>query len=302
MPFDDPLCVTTSSSPTIVSMQSHVSYGYVGNAVAGFALRRLGCEVTPLHTVMYSSHLGYEGWRGEHVQPARLRALIDGLAHIDALTRHQALLLGFLATPEHGRVAQDLRARMAPHTLLVVDPVMGDHGSLYVAESLVEFYREVLPGGVDVLVPNVFELGVLARCVVHDLSSARAALLAIEQEHHIANPKLEPLIVVKGVSEPSDEGYLYILARCGGTERIWRTAKFAQRFAGAGDLFTATLTANLMLGCVRDEAIVRAIATTSAVLEMTHEAGRAELALVSGQSAFSQTSEERMSRVERVGC
>ena len=64
----------------ILSIQSHVAYGHVGNAAAVFVLQRLGAEVWPLHTVQYSNHKGYGDWTGRDFSAAHITALVRGLA------------------------------------------------------------------------------------------------------------------------------------------------------------------------------------------------------------------------------
>ena len=63
----------------ILSIQSHVAYGHVGNSAAVFALQRLGCEVWPVHTVQFSNHTGYGGWKGEVFGAAMIEAVVEGM-------------------------------------------------------------------------------------------------------------------------------------------------------------------------------------------------------------------------------
>ena len=51
--------------PTVLSVQSWVACGNVGNTAALFPLQRLGCETWSLNTVAFSNHTGYERWRGD---------------------------------------------------------------------------------------------------------------------------------------------------------------------------------------------------------------------------------------------
>ena len=63
----------------ILSIQSHVAYGHVGNSAAVFALQRLGVEVWPIHTVQFSNHTGYGAWRGRAFDAAPIRELVQGI-------------------------------------------------------------------------------------------------------------------------------------------------------------------------------------------------------------------------------
>src|SRR5271154_7241116 len=122
---------------TILSIQSHVVYGHVGNSAAVFPLQRLGCEVPPIHTVQFSSHAGYPGWRGRMFDAGMIDECVAGLRAIGALSRCDGVLSGYLGKPEIGEAT--LRAHDAAHgananAIYACDPVIGDIGrGVYVA-------------------------------------------------------------------------------------------------------------------------------------------------------------------------
>ena len=66
----------------ILSIQSHVVYGHVGNSAAAFPLQRLGCDVWPIHTVQFSSHAGYPGFRGKAFDADLIDECVAGLRAI----------------------------------------------------------------------------------------------------------------------------------------------------------------------------------------------------------------------------
>src|SRR5665213_3224823 len=118
-------------SPTLLSIQSHVVYGHVGNSAAVFPLQRLGCEVWPIHTVQFSSHAGYPGWRGRAFEAALIDECVAGIAAIGALGRCDGVISGYLGKAETGEAA--LRAYTAvkaanPRAVYSCDPVIGDEG------------------------------------------------------------------------------------------------------------------------------------------------------------------------------
>ena len=91
----------------ILSIQSHVAYGHVGNSAAVFALQRLGCEVWPIHTVLFSNHPGHGGFRGEIVGAGAVQlsgiaisTLADAAAAIETLAARgpRAILVTSVAT------------------------------------------------------------------------------------------------------------------------------------------------------------------------------------------------------------
>ena len=89
----------------ILSIQSHVVFGHVGNSAAVFPLQRLGREVWPLMTVQFSSHTGYAGWRGRAFDAGLIDECVTGLQAIGVLSGCAGLLTGYLGKPEIGEAA-----------------------------------------------------------------------------------------------------------------------------------------------------------------------------------------------------
>src|SRR5580698_7530773 len=102
---------------SILSIQSHVVYGHVGNAAAVFPLQRIGCEVWPLNTVQFSNHTGYPDFRGQAFDAAMIDDCVAGIAARGALARCDAILSGYMGSAEIGaaivRAATAVRAENA---------------------------------------------------------------------------------------------------------------------------------------------------------------------------------------------
>src|SRR5215472_18081984 len=96
----------------ILSLQSDVVYGHVGNAAARFALQRLGCEVWAVPTVLLSSHAGYAKVGGEALSADLLGRLVDGLDANGWPGRCDAVLSGYLGHADHARVVADAIGRV----------------------------------------------------------------------------------------------------------------------------------------------------------------------------------------------
>ena len=175
---------------TILSIQSHVVYGHVGNSAAVFPLQRLGCEVWPIHTVQFSSHAGYPGWRGRAFDAEMIDECVAGLRAVGVLERCDGVLSGYLGRAEIGEAA--LRAFDAARgantdAVYACDPVIGDVGrGVYVAPGVGEFLRERVLPQATLLTPNAFELEWLTGLPVGNLPQARAALAAL----HSRGPKV----------------------------------------------------------------------------------------------------------------
>ena len=167
----------------ILSIQSHVVYGHVGNSAAVFALQRLGREVWPLMSVQFSSHTGYAGWRGRAFDAGMIDECVEGLAAIGALARCAGVLTGYLGKAEIGEAA--LRAvasvrRANPEAAYACDPVIGDAGrGSYVAAGVAEFFRDRALPSATIATPNAFELEWLTGAEARTLPQARAAIAAL---------------------------------------------------------------------------------------------------------------------------
>ena len=93
----------------ILSLQSHVAYGHVGNSAAVFALQRLGIEVWPVHTVQFSNHPGYGGFRGRAFDAGLIGDVVQGIEERGALAACDGVLSGYVGSAEIG--AGDPRCR-----------------------------------------------------------------------------------------------------------------------------------------------------------------------------------------------
>lgn len=268
---------------TILSFQSRVSYGCVGHGAAEFTLRRAGLDVCPIDTVRLSNHPGYGRTRGGAVPGADVADLVEGLDEIGALAHCAAVLSGYLGTVAAGEAAliaaAKVRAswRKAPYCC---DPVMGDRGTgLYVPAELVAFFREKAVPAADIVVPNHFELEVLAGRPLPRLTDAVAAAAEVR--------KLGPRLVCATSLEVAERGGSLgtLLLEDGGAWLV-ATPHLAIDAKGAGDVLAALLLAHLLAEKPPTEALERAVASTFAVVEATFAAGERELALVAAQDAL----------------
>src|SRR5579871_6315752 len=91
----------------ILSIQSHVAYGHVGNDAAVFPLQRLGVEVWPVHTVQFSNHTGYGAWRGRVFDADTIRELVRGVNERGVLPTCDGVLSGYVGSPEIGAALLD---------------------------------------------------------------------------------------------------------------------------------------------------------------------------------------------------
>ncbi len=289
-----------SKPMNILSIQSHVAYGHVGNSAAVFALQRLGFEVWPLHTLQFSNHAGYEGFTGQVFTAQHRRAVVDGLAARGLLGTCDAVLSGYLGAAEAGAAVLDAVARVKaanPGALYACDPVMGDRdgggsgarGGLYVDAALPDFFREHALPLADIVTPNVFELETFTDSRVVTLDDAVAAARGLT-ERGIPGPGLAGhgpgVVLVTGLRHDT--------TRAGEIELLAVTAQDAWRLItpllpcdpqpnGAGDLLAALFLGHYLHARDAGQALEAAAAANFAVLEATQIAGARELRLIAAQ-------------------
>jgi pyridoxine kinase len=265
----------------ILSVQSHVVFGHVGNSAAVFPLQRLGREVWPLMTVQFSSHTGYAGWRGRTFDAGMIDECVGGLQAIGALSRCAGLLTGYLGRPEIGEAA--LRAFGSIRTAnseaaYACDPVIGDVGrGVYVAAGVGEFLRDRALPLATIATPNAFELEWLTGERPSDLGAARRAIGALSRR----GPRV---VVAKSLAlDDTPKDALDVLA--GDEDGFWRlrTPKLPIAVNGAGDLFAALFFHHRLETGSTPEALSRAASSVHAVVTATDAAGSRELTLIAAQ-------------------
>ena len=168
----------------VLSIQSQVVYGHVGNSAAAFVLQRQGHAVWQVPTVLFSNHLGKPTFRGRDVPAEQARDLIQGLKELGYLDDVDMLLTGYLGTPDTARLAAELAGiirAQKPSAIFACDPVMGDDDALYVKPDLAEAIATALVPIADVLLPNIFELARLTGRTVKDSAAALDAAQALQQ-------------------------------------------------------------------------------------------------------------------------
>jgi len=268
---------------TILTISSQVLYGHVGNAVADFTLKRMGHPVIAVPTVLLSNHKGYSDTVGEIFGPDLLRDLFSALERRGALDDIKAIQTGFIATVGQAQNIFDFLAELRnskPDLPIIVDPVMGDKGRLYVEPGLVGAYRDRVPGLASLITPNAFEAQTLNGTESSDLDGLVAGLrLGGFDEGLITSA--ETLL------DPTPERAILCYERGGNGHRLVRHEglQFQRDPNGVGD-FVAALSAGLYgQGSLHDRAerIARALV---ALLRATQAEGTPELALVTGQDKW----------------
>jgi pyridoxine kinase len=271
--------------PTVLSVQSWVACGNVGNCAALFPLQRLGFETWSLNTVAFSNHTGYGKWRGDAVPAHQIASLFEGIAELGVLPNCDAVLSGYLGAAETGSVLLDIVSRVKqanPRALYCCDPVMGDIGpGWYVRAGVPEFYRDHALCVADIATPNRFELEWLTGGRVGTIQEAGAAAEVLRQRG--------PRIILVTSLEPAADRLAVLAA---GASGVWavETPRLPIEATGCGDAVAALFLGWLMKGKPLPEALALTVAAIWGVVEATFRAGGGELALVVAQDELAAPS------------
>ncbi|SEU31474.1 pyridoxal kinase PdxY [Stigmatella erecta] len=267
----------------ILSIQSHVAYGYVGNRSAAFPLQRLGHDVWPVNTVQFSNHSGYGQWRGQVFEAAHVADVVAGIADRGVMAQCQAVLSGYMGDAATGAVILDAVAQVRaanPRALYCCDPVIGDVGrGVFVRPGIPEFMRERAVPAADLTTPNQFELEYLTGRTVRTLEDALAATATLRA----LGPKV--VLVTSLQPEGATPGTVQMLAAT--AEGAWRVTTPLLPIQpppnGAGDAVAALFLAHRLSGRAAPEALGETAASIFGIFTATQAAGSRELQLISAQ-------------------
>lgn len=271
---------------TVLSIQSHVAYGHVGNAAAVFPLQRMGIEVMAVHTVQFSNHTGYGSWTGQVFDPAHIRDVLKGIEERGALAKVDALLTGYMGAPAMAEIILELKAKLPAQALWVCDPVMGDVGrGFFVQADIPAIFRDQVTPHAGIMTPNQFELEFLSGHSVKTFDGAKAACRVLHDKG------VAIVLVTSLIHEGTKPGTIEMMVseKGGDVHRaITPLLPLDPAPNGAGDATAALFTGHLLHGHTAAEALTRTAAGIFAIFEATQKSGGRELALVQAQDKFSQ--------------
>lgn len=270
----------------ILSVQSRVAVGHVGNSAAAFALRRRGHAVWAVDTVRLSNHPGHGACEGGVADPAEVAALIRGVERVVGVGRIEAMLGGYLGRAATGAALLDAVGRVKranPGAVFCLDPVMGDDAEgLYVAPDVAAFVEKELVSAADILTPNLFEL---SRLVGH-----RPATLGetIDAADGIRTRGVRAVVVTSlpcaADRERWDENGQQVVSNLVVADGAWlaTTPRLERKAKGAGDLLAALFLSWQLSGAGWAAALGKATASVFGILEAT-EPDALDMALIAAQ-------------------
>lgn len=268
----------------VLSIQSAVAFGHVGNSAAVFPLQRIGVEVMPVYTVNFSNHTGYGAWRGPLIAPDDVREVITGIEERGAFPQIDVILSGYQGSEGIADVILDAVARIKavnPAAIYACDPVMGNARSgCFVAPAIPMLLRERVVPAADLITPNQFELGYLTGTEPGTLESTLAAV-------DLARAMGPRTVLVTSVERPDrEEGTLEMLAVDDDGAWIVTTPQLPMKANGSGDVTAALFTAHYRRTGDAADALARTASSVFDLLTNTLQSGERELQLVESQEAY----------------
>lgn len=255
----------SAKTPRILSIQSHVVSGYVGNKSATFPLQLLGFEVDAINSVQLSNHTGYKVFKGQVLNDKDLDDLADALAQ-NNLDNYTHLLTGYIGTASFLKrvvlLVTTLKSKN-PNLIYVCDPVMGDNGKMYVPEALKEIYKKEIVPLADVVTPNQFELELLTDDKVTNITELQNAIKKLHQSgpETVAVSSIEINNKLTAVVSTEKDNVLLKMD----------IPKIPATFIGSGDLFAALFLAHLYLQSNMKITMEKTINSLYSVLLKTYE-------------------------------
>lgn len=272
----------------ILSIQSWVSYGHVGNASAVFPLQRLGADVWSIHTVQFSNHTGYGHWTGQVYDGASVRDLVDGIAARDALRRCDAVLSGYMGDAGIGEAILHAVARVKqenPNAVYCCDPVIGDTDTgVYVRPGIEDFMRERTLPQADIATPNRFELERLTGLACDTIENARIAVDRLAARLRDGGPRCVLLTSLETQATPGD--HIDMMVAEAGQYHLLRTPRLPVSVNGAGDAIAALFLFHRLTTGSAVAAMEAAGSSIHGLLRRTAEAGSREIQLIAAQDEF----------------
>jgi pyridoxine kinase len=263
---------------TVISIQSQVAFGHVGNSAAVFPMQVHGIDVIAVPTTLLSNRPGYPTNRGRVLEAQLVADLLLGIEERGALDTCKMILSGYLGSPGIGAVVADFVARARAHNpalLYCCDPVLGDRDrGLFVHADIPPLVRDRLCPLADIITPNHFEFEFL--CGAKALTSGQ--MIAAAQTLLARGPST--IVVTSAELKDTPAGEIETLAI--EQSKAWRvrTPKLPISPNGTGDLFASLFASARVRGSDTRQALSHAASAIFAVLEITAVRGTEEMRII----------------------
>ncbi len=272
----------------ILSIQSWVAFGHVGNAAAMFPLQRLGFEVSAIHTVQFSNHTGYKTFRGMVFSPEHLSEVVQGMEENQALD-YDAVLSGYIGSSATAEVILNSlnKIRKNKPTLYCCDPVMGDlERGIFVQSDIPAVIKQKVIPQADILTPNHFELELLTGQTIETLEDSLHACQEVRSWLHPRGPKIVLLTSLLRKDAPPDSIETLVM---NGLE-AWLVSTpyipLKPSPSGTGDVIAALFLGHYLKTGSISVSLENAVSALYNLLLLTYQNQSKEIQLIAAQDMF----------------
>lgn len=266
----------------VLSIQSHVSYGYVGNRCAQFVLELLGHEIYPINTVNLSCHVGYEGSKGQFSTKEEVLELVDSILSIPGI-KIDAVLSGFVGDANIVDaiciIVKKLK-RIFPNILYFCDPVMGDNDQVYVNPLIPDKMKESLIPLANYLLPNHFEFNLIVDENIHSHKEL------IRASKKLFTNNLKGIVITSFYSETTDASEIECVLITPQELHSVISHKIGRSFTGSGDTMSALFASHILNNKDDSEALSLSASSLYSILAETSKTDRQELCLIQGRTSI----------------
>ncbi|MCA6102451.1 pyridoxal kinase PdxY [Bradyrhizobium australafricanum] len=268
---------------TVISIQSQVAWGHVGNSAASFPIQLHGIDVVAVPTTLLSNRPGYPTIRGRVLDVQLVADLLRGIEERGAVEAARLILSGYLGSADIAMDVADFveRAKATnPALLYCCDPVLGDRDrGMFVRSDIPPLVRDQLCPLADIITPNHFEFEFLcgARVTTIDDVVAQASALMAQ------GPATVVITSAELAGTPHSEIETLAIERTQSDKTCaWcvRTPRIPISPSGTGDLFAALFVAARARGLATPDALSHAASGIYGVLERTAQSGTEEMRIV----------------------
>ncbi|CAI0877060.1 Pyridoxine kinase [Serratia liquefaciens] len=259
----------------VISIQSQVVYGSVGNGIAYRTLLKKGLEVLQVPSVLFGCPPYYGAPSGGVISAEWFGGFLADLLARGVMNRTRAVIVGYLGNVDQCHILDTWLQRVRainPQIKIYIDPVMGDYGEgVYVDKRIVDCYRSPFLQLANGLTPNGFELEQLCGHTLTTQEQTRQAAQAL------LNDTTEWVLVTSapGVAENNDQLGLLLVKH--DEVQSYTHPRIQSKVKGTGDMFAALLVSHLLHGKSLDEAIVTAGGEVCDVLAEAEHFGLEEI-------------------------
>ncbi|SGZ39053.1 uncharacterized protein HGUI_01253 [Hanseniaspora guilliermondii] len=241
---------------SILSMQSHVVHGYVGNRTIQPILTSLKANLDIINLIQFSNHTGYNNHTGEITSSEEIDKLLD--ANLKCDFNYNGYILGYLSNNNNLKcilkyLKKEYQKSFRDY-IVILDPVMGDDNVIYVEQNIIMEYQSLLSNDNIftnnlVLTPNIFELQLLT-----NYEEIITKNLKMEDIYEMSNKVFEhknnlKLLIVTNLNDLvlfNNDKYIYIMCLLRDKKLLFKVPKFEYYFTGVGDLFSGILMYSML--------------------------------------------------------